>query len=108
VRRVGNALLGSCPALPGACATCAPDAGAQCFEVTGNAQGTVEVPIGLDYERPWRVRFRYAADSNGVATNPQVLRTTVAASSDGFGGFAIIDSAGLNWAGPLRMFREDA
>lgn len=103
VRRVSNAQLGACPALPGA----VPDAGSQCLEVMGNGQGTVEVPIGIDYEKPWRVKFRYAADMNGGATNPQILRTTVGTMSDGFGGFPIIDAAGFNWNQPLRAFKID-
>lgn len=112
LRRVtNNALLGACPAYPGACATCAPDAGAQCLEVSGNAQGTVEVPIGVDYGKPWRIKFRFAADLNGMATNPQVLRTTVVgpnpSSLDAFAGFPIIDATGFNWNQPLRAFRRD-
>ena len=113
LRRVTNdALLGACPAYAGACATCAPDAGAQCLEVSGNAQGTIEVPIGIDYGRQWRVKFRFAADLNGMATNPQVLRTTVVgpnpAPVDSFAGFPIIDATGFNWNQPLRAFRRDA
>ncbi len=100
VRRLNNAQLGACPTLPGM----APDAGAQCLEVSGNQQGTVEVPIGIDVRRSWRVKFRYAADMNGMAANPQILRTTVGTTTDGFGGFPIIDATGFNWNQPLRAF----
>ncbi len=105
IRPVGGGVAQvPCPPADAGCATCLPTNG--CISVMNNSQATVEVPIGLDYDRPWRVKFKLLADP--VAANPSVLRTTVAGPNpngfSGFGGFGIIDAQGVNWNQDLRAF----
>ncbi|MBL8954277.1 MAG: hypothetical protein JNK82_26095 [Myxococcaceae bacterium] len=105
IRPVGNGVTpAACPPFTGP----APDAG--CLEVTMNGTATVEAPIGLDYNKPWRVRFKYGAEL--AANGPSILRTTVVAPTpaglNGFSGFSLIDAAGVNWALPLRAFEDNA
>jgi hypothetical protein len=111
VKQLGTTAVAACPAYPGACATCVPDAGSACLEMTGNSQASIDVPIGLDYGKPWKVKFKFAADVTGTATNPSILRTTVVGPApgpfDAFAGFALIDSPGFNWNQPLRAWQDN-
>jgi len=108
IRMVGNnAGVVMCPGYLAAPGASAPDGGG-CLQVMGGSSATVEVPIGLDFNRPWRVSFKFGAGP--VANNPSLLRTTVVGPNpnalNGFAGFGIIDVPGLNWNQELRAFEQ--
>jgi predicted ribosomally synthesized peptide with SipW-like signal peptide len=113
LRLVGGVLT-PCPAyLPeNGCSVCAPDAGSQCLEINNDA-ASLEVPIGVDYDKPWAVRFKFAPHLTDLTVlNPSLLRTTQPpvmrmAAETAFSGMPLIDVTGANWSTSPRMFRTD-
>jgi hypothetical protein len=117
VRLVGNAAAAGCPGgLPeaGGClgGTCSPSASSQCIEVMGNGAAVVDTPIGIDFSKPWHLKFKVAMPTGLDAFDkPAFARTTIAnpAANNGlatFGGMSLLDING-NLTQPVRVFERD-
>ncbi|MBK7862784.1 MAG: hypothetical protein IPJ65_30080 [Archangiaceae bacterium] len=115
LRLVGSAALVACPstyAAEAGCSDCLPDAGSQCLEVNGGSNfATVDVPIGVDYAKPWTMRFKFAPHATDLTvSDPSLLRTPQPAPMhtdlETFTGAALIDVAGNNWTSAPRMFKS--
>jgi hypothetical protein len=117
VRRVGGAAAAGCPTglneAAGCAGACSPAAGSQCIEVMGSDSAVVDTPIGIDFRKPWHVKFKFAMPVGLDAfSNPAFLRTTITnpAANNGiatFAGMALLDVNG-NLTQPVRVFERDS
>jgi hypothetical protein len=76
-----NSNVVACPATvtaPTSCPTCKPATDSRCLQLPGfGGSATIAAPLGIDFGKPWRFKFTFAADPADNSMNGQLLRTSV-------------------------------